>query len=313
MKVVGYKNIMKIQILMSTYNGEQYIRTQLDSIVAQTVANKTLLIRDDGSTDNTINIIREYQAQYPWITLLTEKNVGVQKSFFNLIKLADEEADFISFADQDDQWLPEKLQKAVERLNLFPSSSPVLYCGDKIIVGKNLEDIPVTVGREVRKATFGNALVQNICTGCTAVINQALLTLLKKHLPKNQSAIVMHDWWLYLTATCFGDVYYDQEAFIRYRQHGNNASGAMLNRRALIKYRLSQLLKPRGEIYRQIKEFRTAFRGNIGSRNEAMIFKILRSERCLGARIALICDRRIFRQKKSDDLVFRGIVLIGKL
>lgn len=304
---------MKIQILMSTYNGEQYIKTQLDSIVAQTVENKTLLIRDDGSTDNTVNIIREYQAQYPWITLLTEKNVGVQKSFFELIALADEDADFISFADQDDQWLPEKLQMATSCLALFPESEPVLYCSDKIVVGKNLEDIPVTVGRDVRETTFGNALVQNICTGCTAVINHSLLLLLKQHMPKNQSVIIMHDWWLYLAATCFGHVYYDNRAFIRYRQHGNNASGAMLNRRALVKYRLSQLSKPRGEIYRQIKVFVDAFGGNIDSRNEAMVYKVLKSERSLSSRIALILDHRFFRQKKSDDLVFRGIVLIGKL
>lgn len=304
---------MKVQILMSTYNGGRYIRTQLDSIVAQNIENKSLLIRDDGSTDDTISIIHEYQKKYSWIVLQEGKNIGVQKSFFELISLSDESADFVAFADQDDQWLPMKLSMAVECLKTFSEKGPALYCSDKLIVGENLEDIDVTVSRVVRKATFGNALVQNICTGCTAVINKSLLLLLKQHMPVNPEAVIMHDWWLYLVASCFGEVYYDERAFIRYRQHGKNASGAMINKCALVKYRIAQLLKPRGELYRQIEEFSNVFNELISMKNHDMVCKILRSKYGVYSRIALALDRRFFRQKKSDDLVFRGIMLIGKL
>lgn len=106
---LGY---MKIQILMSTYNGSRYIRTQLDSIIAQNIVNKELLIRDDGSTDDTVAIIEEYQRKYSWICYYKEKNVGVQKSFFDLLKQADSSADYIAFADQDDEWLPDKLKRS---------------------------------------------------------------------------------------------------------------------------------------------------------------------------------------------------------
>lgn len=304
---------MKIQILMSTYNGGQYIRTQLDSIVEQNIESKSLLIRDDGSTDDTVSIIREYQEKYAWIDLREGKNIGVQKSFFELIAMSDEKVNFVAFADQDDQWLPMKLCRAVKYLETYPKTEPALYCSEKLVVGKNLEDIPVTVSRKVTEATFGNALVQNICTGCTAVINRSLLLLLKQNMPRNPNAVIMHDWWLYLTAACLGRVYYDEQAFIRYRQHGNNASGAMLNNRALIKYRITQLLKPRGQIYRQIEEFQDAFGEIISQQHKSMISKVLKSEHGIASRISLVIDHRFFRQKKSDDFVFRGIVLIGKL
>lgn len=244
---------------MSTYNGSQYIRTQLDSIAAQTIKNKSLLIRDDGSTDDTIEIIQEYQKKYSWISFYQGDNIGVQKSFLELISLADEDADYVALADQDDKWLPDKLEQAVKCMKRMDGTQPLLYCSDKQIIGKCLEPIKVTVSRQVRKIAFGNALVQNICTGCTAVLNWVLVRFLKDHPVADAKNVIMHDWWLYLTATCFGTVYYDTNAYIQYRQHGRNTSGAMLNRRELLKYRVGQLLKTRGEIYRQAASFQECY------------------------------------------------------
>lgn len=312
---------MKIQILMSTYNGGRYIRTQLKSIVAQTIKNKTLLIRDDGSTDNTIEIIQEYQKQYPWIFYYQGKNIGVQKSFLELIQNSDPEADYIAFSDQDDEWLPEKLERAVECLQKLGSaqepSVPLLYCSDKIIVGEQLESLNVTVSRKVRKITFGNALVQNICTGCTAVLNHALLDLIKKHPVAEMKNLIMHDWWFYLTASCFGKVFYDKNAYIKYRQHGRNTSGAMISKRALLRYRLKQLRMPRGEIYRQAKAFQMCYADILNlpqySSKKKSIHQLLEAEKTVKGKVKLACNRRFFRQKNFDDFVFRVIVLIGKL
>ena len=304
---------MKIQILMSTYNGEAYLRTQLDSIVDQTIKNKYLLIRDDGSTDETLDIIKEYANKFEWISYYQGHNIGVRKSFMELVANADPQMDYIAFADQDDYWLPEKLDKAVEKMENMREDIPQLYCSDKTIVGKNLEDLDVTVSRFVKKSSFGNALVQNICTGCTAVINNNLLVLLQHYMPIDPDELIMHDWWLYLAASCFGDVCYDENAYIRYRQHGNNAAGAMINKTSLLKYRIGQLFKPRGEIYRQIKVFDNVFGGILDSKQKSMIYKVLSSKQGLVNRILLITDKKVFRQKLVDDLVFRGSVLIGKL
>lgn len=307
---------MKVQILMSTYNGEPYLRTQLDSIINQSVEEKYLLIRDDGSIDKTIEIIQEYQQEYPWISYYKGTNIGVRRSFMELIAKADLEMDYIAFADQDDLWLPEKLNRAVECLEKMNDNMPLLYCSDKIIVGENLEEIHATVSRTVKKITFGNALVQNICTGCTAVINQAMLHLLRSHMPRNPNEMIMHDWWLYLTATCFGEVFYDVNSYIKYRQHGNNAVGAIVSQKNLFKYRILQLTQSRGDIYRQIELFAKSFKKELCTSHETegmLIQKLLSAKEKTMSRIGIIFDRRYFRQKYFDDFVFRSILLINKL
>ena len=101
---------------MSTYNGEKYIKTQLDSILAQDYEEIDLLIRDDGSTDSTREILSAYAKKYSSITWYSGKNIGVQKSFFDLILKANLERDYYAFADQDDKWLPGKISRAVSIL-----------------------------------------------------------------------------------------------------------------------------------------------------------------------------------------------------
>lgn len=314
-------DMMKLQILMSVYNGSLYLKRQLESIAAQDIPDKSLFIRDDGSADDSVQVLEHFRKQYPWISCHYGRNIGVRKSFFSLIRESDRAADYTAFSDQDDEWLPKKLSQAVSCLERLERNvgkdMPLLYCSAQQMAGKDLEPIPATVKRIVHTPDFGNALVQNICTGCTAVANRALMEILREHPPNQVEHIIMHDWWLYLTASCFGKVYYDKEPYILYRQHGENAFGAILNRRALLKYRLEQLRKPRGEIYRQTEEFLTVYGAEMESmgkqRELSQIRKLLSSEKNMCNRFRVACDRQYFRQKRMDDLVFRGIVLIGKL
>ena len=308
---------MKIQILMSTYNGSRYIRTQLDSIAAQSVEDRTLLIRDDGSTDDTVAVIEDYQHRYPWIKHYEEKNIGVRQSFFDLISHSDPDADYIALADQDDEWLPGKLERAIRILEGKNEQFPALYCSHKIFTDENLQPVPVTVSSPVRMTCFGNALVQNICTGCTAVMNRFMVRMLKENRPQNIDKIVMHDWWLYLTAACFGKVYYDRDAYIRYRQHGANTFGAIMSRRKLLSYRIGQLFQSRGEIYRQNEEFLRTYESRLKEPEYAeeyrLLTKLLKTENSVRDRFSAACDRRYFRQKRTDDVIFRGILIAGKL
>lgn len=315
--------MMSVQILMSTYNGEKYIRTQLDSILEQDYRNMGILIRDDGSADATREIIKEYAEKYSNITWYAGKNIGVQKSFFDLITKADLEKDYYAFADQDDKWLPGKISRAVSILERYSKDVPVLYCSDKIIVDEELRPLKVTVSRIMKKPSFGNALVQDMCTGCTAVMNRTLLSLLRNQIP---DYVIMHDWWFYLTAACFGMVYYDKESYILYRQHGNNTSGAMLNRRTLLQYRLHQLFHPRGEIYCQAMNFLDIYGKDdsthmnqgvslpqIPYKNLKLLMDLLKARENIFYRIRLAVNPHIFRQKTSDNIILRFIILIGKL
>lgn len=314
---------MSVQILMSTYNGEKYIRTQLDSILEQDYKDIEVLIRDDGSTDKTCEIIKEYAEKHSNITWYAGQNIGVQKSFFELITRADLGKEYYAFADQDDKWLPGKISRAVSILEGFQKEIPVLYCSDKIIVDEELKPLNVTVSCVMRRPTFGNALVQDMCTGCTAVMNQSLLSLIRRRIPEY---VIMHDWWFYLTGTCFGEVFYDEESYILYRQHGNNTSGAMVSKRNLIKYRLKQLFRPRGEIYRQALSFLKVYGNSYASHiesspchmsipadNRRLLMDLLQSHKNLFFRIKLILNPQVFRQKTSDNLVLKFIILIGKL
>lgn len=310
---------MNIQILMSTYNGEMYLRTQLDSIVHQTLQPDSLLIRDDGSTDRTLEILEEYSREYSWISYYSGLNQGVQRSYFDLIARSDEKAQYFAFADQDDEWMPDKLKHAVKCLTGMGNDErePALYCGAQNLVDEKLEPLHVTTGWIVKRPSFGNALVQNICTGCTAVVNRVLMDLVKENLPMMPQRVIMHDWWLYLAAECFGKTYYDANAYISYRQHSGNAAGAMITRRDILKYRLGQLRKRRGEIYEQVEEFYECFYERLNEqenfeRAEA-IRRLLKSQTSFWERLKVVRSRYYYRQKLTDDIVFRAIVLIGKL
>lgn len=298
-----------IVVLMSTYNGEKYIKTQLDSILQQSV-KPHVLIRDDGSIDATVEIIEEYINSGEDVELIRGENLGVKASFFELIKMAPE-ADYYAFADQDDYWLANKLERAIFLLEAEDSKSPLLYCSDTYLVDDDLQ----VIKREDRKPrpSFGNALVENICTGCTAVFNRALLETVRNNMP-NTERIVMHDWWLYLIAETYGKTVFDNEPQIYYRQHGNNEWGIKTTKTQILKYRFRQLFARRGYIFRQLEELKCCLGDLIlSSEKTNMLNKVLQAENSFVGRIKLLSDRRIYKGLPDDDRVYRMAMLVGKL
>lgn len=293
---------------MSTYNGEKYIREQLDSILNQTYPMVKILVRDDGSSDGTIEILEEYAVKYDNVQYYSGKNLGVIQSFLCLLKDSDERAEYYAFSDQDDVWLPEKIAKAVELIkNCKETKQPILYCSDTYVTDELLNVIKTD--EKKAKPSFGNALVQNICTGCTAVMNHALRDIVNQTNPIN---IVMHDWWFYLVAAMQGKVLYDHNPYMYYRQHGNNEWGAKTSKKEIFKYRLKQLKKKRGYIYRQNEELLNAFE-DISAQQQKMISMVQNSENGIVGKIRLIFSKAIYRTTRENDLVYRLAVLFGKL
>ncbi len=296
-----------VQILMSTYNGEKYLRAQLDSILNQTYPSIEILIRDDGSTDGTLSILKTYAESYPNIKYYEGTNKGAIQSFLELLRNSDDLAKYFAFADQDDVWLPQKIDRAVELLEKEKSDKPVLYCSDVYITDENLNVIKKDDKKP--RPSFGNALVQNICTGCTAVMNQALRDIINHTAPVN---IVMHDWWFYLSAALHGKVIYDETASMYYRQHGHNEWGAKTSRLDVLKYRMKQLTKKRGYIYRQNEEIMRAY-PQIDLKKKRLLETVQKSEHGLAGKLRLAVNREIYRNGREDDAVYRMIVLLGKL
>ena len=216
---------MKIHILLSTYNGEQFLAEQIQSIQNQTVQDWKLLIRDDGSRDRTREIIQEFVAQdsrIHWINENESKNLGVIKSFHNLAQF--EEADVYFFSDQDDVWLPQKLELSLAEARKYPAEMPLMVYMDLTVVNQDLE----VLSNSMIRSQSGHAntelvqeLTENTVTGGVAMVNHALIQLWDQ-----TEDILMHDWYLALLATAFGKLVYIDQPGELYRQHEHNVLGA---------------------------------------------------------------------------------------
>jgi glycosyltransferase involved in cell wall biosynthesis len=231
-----------VTILMSTYNGEDFLGDQLDSILDQSFQNWELLIRDDGSTDSTTRLIHAYSTRDSRIKPVSDSfgNQGSAKSFALLLKYV--KSDYFMFADQDDVWLPEKISITVEAF--IPGDEPQLVFTDLQVVDRDLKVLSDSFMAMSRfdistGITFPKLIFQNIVVGCTSAGNKALIDKSGLLTCNPNDAVVMHDWWLALTACVFGRLTYIDSQTILYRQHGKNHLGA---KRLNLKYYASLLL-----------------------------------------------------------------------
>lgn len=292
----------KVQILMSTYNGERFLQEQIESLRKQTWKNLEILIRDDGSTDKTREILEEYSKKYENIRVYPEKNIGVTKSFFELLKKSD--ADYVAFCDQDDVWLEDKIEAAIVKLEKI--TGPALYCGNKILVDSKLRPMKKQNTRELVPG-FGNAVVECICTGCTSVLNRELADILKSRLPEYA---ILHDWWSYLAAAYTGTVIFDKNAYIMYRQHEANVVGAREGFWGEVRSKAAYLKKSRGKLKRQLCEFQRLYQES--AEKDTLVQKILAAEK-LSGRMKIIWNREMYRQSALDEVIMRILFLINRM
>lgn len=216
----------KVLVLLSTYNGVEFIDEQLNSVLTQEDVEVSLLIRDDGSSDETLVTLMSYVRRFPeQIRFVSGSNIGVAGSFFELIKEASESYDYFAFCDQDDVWENFKLLRSIHLIENRPDSIPLMYCSATSMVDKNLKFIRKWPNLPKKPISIYNSLIENIAVGCTVVVNLKAMLLLKSSLPKTVSNVIMHDWWIYLCVSAFGEVVFDNEAHILYRQHSNNVLG----------------------------------------------------------------------------------------
>ena len=205
-----------ISVCMATYNGEKYLKEQLDSILKQIKSSDELIISDDGSTDSTCTIIREYQKEYKNINLIDGPKMGVQKNFENALKKS--KGDIIFLSDQDDIWMNNKVDVV---LDAFQNPNVVLTLHDAQIVDQNEQVIEDSFfeHRGSQSGLFKN-LWKNSYLGCCMAFHRRLLS---KILPFPQVPL-MHDIWIGLMALKYGRIGIIQEPLLLYRRHGGNAS-----------------------------------------------------------------------------------------
>lgn len=269
-----------IDILMATYNGERFLRPQLDSILQQSNQDWRLMIRDDCSTDETVEVIKEYQLLRPeQIRLIQaeQPSGSAQNNFFQLLQYSS--AEYVMFADQDDVWLPQKIQLTLDKMQQmvqqYGAETPLLVHTDLAVVDSFLRILNPSLfqmhNMDAARNKLNNILVQNIVTGCTMMVNRSLLDVVTE-IPKHA---VMHDMWLALVAAAFGEIGFVDRATMLYRQHGQNVKGAR-NMKS-ISYTIQKLRRMKEihagllEQYHQAREFLSLYEKLLKPEQKALL------------------------------------------
>lgn len=218
-----------IAILLCTMHGHNFLSEQLNSIERQTHTSWTVWASDDSEDQETFEILKSYQSNFgsERLTICRGPARGFVANFLSLVCNDSINADYFAYADQDDIWNSDKLQRAAQWLQTVPEHVPALYCARTCRVNVDNEDIDLSP-LITRPPCFANALVQSIASGNTMMFNRAARNLLQIAGPA--VLVASHDWWTYmLVSGAGGQVFYDPLPAVRYRQHDNNLIGSKLN------------------------------------------------------------------------------------
>lgn len=247
-----------IDVLMSTYNGARFLEAQIDSILAQDHRDIRLLVRDDGSTDETREIVKRYAGKDHRVKLVEDNhgNLRAFRSFMKLVEVSD--APYFMYADQDDVWLPNRISKMLAAIRSIEaesgSNTPAVVFSDLTIVDEDLNVVDPSLWHFQQfdpniSRNWKHLLAQNVVLGCAMIANAAARKIsLPYRLPD-----MPHDQWVALKASRYGRIEFIREATILYRQHGDNHSGAN-------SFRLSYALERLPGLRHRFTEYRNAAR-----------------------------------------------------
>lgn len=297
-------------VLLSTYNGEKYLRDQLDSLFKQEGVELSVFARDDGSTDETIAILEDYSAKHSNMTYYTGENIKPAQSFFDLMRKAPI-CDYYAFCDQDDVWDNDKLSIAVSILEKEDHSKPNMYYSNLRIVDQDLVFYRLSHAEPSVQENKYSVLTEDMATGCTIVFNSVAEEMIRNNTPKYCS---MHDTWVYMVCKFFGNTVYDFDAHISYRQHGDNVVGTYLGKKtkdiyiARIERLFDRNLQPR---YNNACNFYNAFAEKLEKKDAKKVLKLINYKTSLKNRLELLFDSEIRATSLNRDIRFRGLIILG--
>ncbi|MHA7579452.1 glycosyltransferase family 2 protein [Paenibacillus vandeheii] len=310
-------NKSKVCIMLSTYNGVKYIDEQMKSLLAQHKVDVKINIRDDGSSDGTVQKLNEYAKSHPdQIRVIEGENLGVIGSFFELMLQTEPVYDFYAFCDQDDVWKPDKLSRAVTKLKLSQSNVPLMYCSSTQMVDQDLNNLNVWPTLPPKPLSMYNAMVENCCVGCTVVMNSVTFDRVRANIPSDLTQIIMHDRWIYLYVSAFGEVIFDEKPMILYRQHQENVLGG-INEGWLMKWK-SRLMRFLSEgsfrLSRQASVFLETYKDQLSAQQQKDIQHFLNQmDSPWVKRIRYASKMPFYRQASLDNLVLKLIYVLKKV
>lgn len=306
----------RVAILLATYNGERFLRRQLESIAGQSHQDWFLVVSDDGSSDATLAIIDAFAHEVGVERVIVRDGPrrGFVANFLSMACAPEVVADYFAFCDQDDVWLPEKLERAISRLRAAPRGDhPArLYGGRTLLVDEHDRELGLSRLCS-RRIGFENALVQSYAGANTMVFDAAARALLAA--AGADVRVASHDWWLYLLVSGVGGaVVYDSHPTVRYRQHVHNAQGA--NNGVLARFKrlrgllAGQLRNWNGQHLESLSRV-----GSMLTRRNRALAEAFSSLRGAGGLAAVRQLRKVgvHRQSTSDDLALRLAALLRRL
>ncbi len=300
----------KVVILMSTYNGSKYLKEQLDSLINLKKDNFEIFIRirDDGSRDNTQEILQEYCNNFKNIEWYQGENLGPAHSFLELLS-RENNYEYYAFCDQDDVWENTKIIKAIEKIRKY-SNKPTLYFSAVNLVDKQLNFL--SKREPLMKITFENSYILNPVVGCTLVFNDKLKIDFEKM--KISGEIGMHDSFIYRMAqSTDANIIYDENAYIKYRQHENNVLG--INSKKTIKQYFNYLMKPRKKVIANVARLiLEAYNYSLSDykRNTLKEISNLLDKKNIRAKLKIIFSKRFNSGNFKQDLKFKYDVLFNR-
>lgn len=304
-----------VAILMAVYNGAAFLPAQLESIAAQDHDNWSLFVGDDGSTDATADIVTAFENRHRVIRQ-PGPGRGAAANFLALIRHAARNAapgHLLAFCDQDDVWLPDRLSRGIKALSEVEDARPILYCSRTWITGPDLQGQHLSAARP-RAASFKNALVQNIASGNTILLNAAAARLVETAADEVDT-VVVHDWWVYQLVTGAGGcVIHDDSPTVLYRQHGLNQIGE--NSSAVAKgRRILQMLRGDFRAWNTVNLAALAQHSHhltVENRDVIRDFVAMR-QGPVSARLARLWRLGLYRQSRMSTLALWVAVLLNRI
>lgn len=296
-------------VLLCTYNGERFLREQLDSILAQEGVEVSVLAADDRSSDGTARILEDYAARDPRVRFIVNaENKGFARNFLDLVFAAREETfDFYALSDQDDVWMKDKLLTAAEALGGLTEwrGRGGLYCSNLTVTDAALRPLRLMEDESVKRASGKTFPFENIATGCTVVFDREFLLHATSYRP---AEIPLHDYWLFLIAAYTADYCYDFSSHILYRQHGDNLIGGSGGKFTL--KNIARVLRGKGEHARLAGEFLKGFSNFLRPEDRRRLEAVRDYRKKLSCRLAVL---RMKGRTGRKTLFLRAKVLLGKL
>ena len=313
--------IPRVLVLMSTYNGERFLEEQLDSILSQEGVDVSLLVRDDGSKDNTCQLLSDYASRNQNIKMKACENVGFVKSFSALVNMAvtlDIDADYYAFADQDDIWMPNKLATACAVLATKDNSKPNLFTSNSMQIDAEGRELELFHNGPEPKFRKGNVLVFGTEQGCSMVFNRRAVEIYSE----NEPSLTWHDRWLYHICYFLGCVTYDHQPLFYYRRHEKNAlanhkAGSLEGEpnKIVRVYRILFVEPPVTNHVEMAQEFYNHFASSLDKEDQKLFRRFIVCRNSLASKIYMLFSRHFIYPyyDANEGRLLKWLILAGRL